>query len=120
MTEDLKGHIYNVGTGSQAEQFTATTKALASYAGQKFSDPQDIRIVIERQKDVVILIPTSRLNIEAEVAKLLLGKEIGAYAKQSQQYRQNKAKIYSVALRQCTEAMKNRLEGEETYEDMDG
>ena len=29
-------------------------------------------------------------------------------------------KIYSVALGQCTEAMKNRLEGEETYEDIYG
>ena len=67
----------------------------------------------------MILIPTSRPDIEAEVAKLLLGKEIYAYVKQIQQYRQNKAKIYSVDLGQCTEAMKNRLEGEETYEDID-
>ena len=57
-TEDLKGNIYDVGTGSQADQFTATTKALASYAGRKCSDPQDIRIAIERQKDVAIPIPT--------------------------------------------------------------
>ena len=76
LTEDLKGHIYDVGTGSQADQFNATTKALASYAGRKCSDTQDIRIVIEHQKYVVILIPISRLDIEAEVAKLLLGKNI--------------------------------------------
>ena len=42
LTEYLKGHIYDVGTGSKADQFTATTKALASYAGRKCSDPQDI------------------------------------------------------------------------------
>ena len=46
LTEDLKGHIYNVGTGSQADQFTTTTKALVSYSGWKCSDPQDIRIAI--------------------------------------------------------------------------
>ena len=46
LPEDLKGHIYDVGTESQAYQFTATTKALASYAGRKCSDPQDIRIAI--------------------------------------------------------------------------
>ena len=28
LTEYLKGRIYNVGTGSQANQFTVTTKAL--------------------------------------------------------------------------------------------
>ena len=46
MTEDLKGHIYDVGTGSQADQFTATTKDLASYDGRKCTNPQDIRIAI--------------------------------------------------------------------------
>ena len=63
LKEDLKGQIYNVGTVSQADQFTATTKALASYSGRKCSDPQDIWIAIERQKDVAIPIPTSRTDI---------------------------------------------------------
>ena len=31
--EDLNGHIYDVGTRSQADKFTATTKALVSYTG---------------------------------------------------------------------------------------
>ena len=55
-----------------------------------------------------------------EVAKLLLGKDIDEYIKRSQQYCQNKEKIYSVALGQCTEAMNNCLKGEETYEDIGG
>ena len=46
LTEDPKGHIDNVGTGSQADHFTATTKTLASYAGRKCTNPQDIRIKI--------------------------------------------------------------------------
>ena len=37
-------------------------------------------------------------NIDEEVAKLLLGKEIDAYVKKIQKYRQNKANKYSVAL----------------------
>ena len=106
-----------MGTGSQGYQFNATTKALASYAGRKCVDPQDIRIAIACQKDVSIPIPTTRTEINEEVSKLLLGKEFDEYVKRSQQYRQNKAKIYSVTLVQCTEAMKNCLEGEETYED---
>ena len=81
LTEDLKGHIYDVGTIPQADQFNATTKALESYSRRKCSYPQDIRITIERQKDVAIPIPTSRTDIYMEVAKLLLGKEIDAYVK---------------------------------------
>ena len=74
-----------MGTGSQADQFTATTKALVSYSGRKCADPSDTQIAIECQKDVSIPIPTTRTDINEEVAKLLLGKEIGAYVKQSQQ-----------------------------------
>ena len=109
-----------MGTGYQADQFNATNKALASYAGRKCANPQNIRIVIERQKDVSIPIPTTIMHIDKEVENLLLGKDIDMYVKRSQQYRQNKAKICSVALGQCTEATKNRLEGEETYEHIDG
>ena len=105
-------------TGSQADQFNVTTKALASYARQKCSNPQDVRIAIECHKNVLIPVPPSRIDIEEEVEKLLLGKDVYAYAKRSQQCRQNKAKIYSVALGQCTEAMKNCLGGEETYGDI--
>ena len=42
ITEDLKVHIYDVGTGSRVDQFTATTKSLASYAGRKCTVPQNI------------------------------------------------------------------------------
>ena len=44
LTEDLKGNIYDVGIGSQAGQFTATTKDLESYSGHKCTNPQEIRI----------------------------------------------------------------------------
>ena len=74
ITEDLKGHIYNVGTGSQSDRFTKTTKALASYAGRKCANTEDILIAIEHQKYVLIPILTTRLDINAEVAKLILGK----------------------------------------------
>ena len=80
-------------TGYHADQFTVTNKALARYSRRKSSDPQDIQIAIEHQKDVVIPIPTSISDINAEVAKLILGKEIDAYVNRSQQYLKNKAKI---------------------------
>ena len=41
-------------------------------------------MAIERHKDVAILIPNSRIDIDAEVSKLLLGKEIDVYIKRSQ------------------------------------
>ena len=108
-----------MGAGSQTDQFTATTKDLASYAGRKGTNPRYIRISVERQKDVVTLIPCTRNNIGGDVAKLLLVKDIDSYDKRTQQCHQNKAKIYSVVMGQCIEAMKNCLEGEESYKNID-
>ena len=108
-----------MGTGSQTNQFIATTKDLASYAGHKGTNPRDIRISVERQKDVVTLIPYTRNDIDRYMDKLLLVKDIDSYDKRTQQCNQNKAKIYSVVLRQFTEAMKNCLKGEESYKNID-
>ena len=68
---------------------------------------------------MVVLIPSTRIDIDKDMSKLLLVKEINAYVKCDQQYRQNKAKMYSVTLRKCTEAMENYLEGEESYKNID-
>ena len=86
LTEDLKGHIYDVGTRYQEDQFTATTEALARYAGCKCFNPQDIMIEIEHQKDVKIPIPTTRTDINEDVEKLLPGKEIYAYVNKIYQH----------------------------------
>ena len=74
LTKYLKVHIYYMWTVSQADQFTATTKALASHAGRKCTDSQVIRISVERQKDVKILIPSKRMEIYEDVANILIGK----------------------------------------------
>ena len=78
LTEDLKGHIYDMGTISQAYQFVATTKALLSYADRKCTNPPKNRIYIEHQKDVTFPIPFTRADINDDMAKFLLGKEIDA------------------------------------------
>ena len=83
LIEYLKGHIYNLGAGSQAYQFTATTKALERYAGRNFTNPQDIRITIKHHKDVTIPVPTTRTDIDKEVAKIILVKDADAYVKRS-------------------------------------
>ena len=119
LTEDLKSHIYNMGTRSQTNQFKATTKDLASYAGRKGTNPQDIRISVKSQKDVITLIPYTSNDIDGDMANILLVKEIDSYNKRTQQCHQKKAKIYSVVLGQFTEAMKNCLEGEEPYKNID-
>ena len=62
-TEGLDGHVYDVGTTTQAEQFTETTKKLASYAGRTCKEPQDIHRTIEELKDITVPFPSPRTEI---------------------------------------------------------
>lgn len=108
-TEELKGSIYDVWTGSQPNQFILTTEAITSYAERKRTNPQDISIAIKNLEDATISIPIKNKDIDEDITKILLGKELDAFVKRKQMYCYNKATVYSVVLGHCTEAMKNRL-----------
>ena len=73
--KDLKVHIYDVRTVSQADQFVASAEAPASYAERKRSDPRNIRIrnrASEVRRDTNF--STLRIYIDTEASKLLIGK----------------------------------------------
>ena len=88
-TEGLKGHVYNVGTTTQAEQFTETTKKLASYAGHTCKEPQDIPRAIEDLKDVTVPVPTERTSItNSALHNKIYDKDIEIWSKRKSLYRQ--------------------------------
>ena len=109
--EDLKGQIYDVGTSSQANYFVTMTKDIDIYAGWKCTDPQEIRIAIDKLDEVMSRIPKKQEGFKNDICTLLLWNDLDAYVKRKQIYQQNKATIYPVVLSQCMEATKNRLEG---------
>ena len=116
-TEGVSGHIYDFGVPNQAYIFTETTKKLASYAGQTYKEPQDIRRAIEDVVEIAINMPTVRANItDTTLQGKLYDKCIKIWSKRESLYRQNKAAMFSIVLGQCTEAMKSNLESESTYE----
>ena len=116
-TNGLYGNVYNVGTTTQAEQFTETTKKLASYAGRTCKEPQDIHRAIEDLKEVTIAMPDERLGITDLTLKAkLYEKDIEVWSKRESLYRQNKSSMYSIALGQCLEAMKVKLEASTQFE----
>ena len=56
LIEDLKMSIYESGTRYQANQFITTTKVITSYTVRTCTDPQYIRIAIEKLDDVILRI----------------------------------------------------------------
>ena len=79
--EDLKGQIYRVRTVLQANQLITKTKVIVGYLVQTYTNPQGIRISIEKLDDVMISIPNKQEDIKYNIVKLLIGKEIDAYVK---------------------------------------
>ena len=76
---------------------------------------------MENLDDTLISVPVKRPTVKAtteEIAVLLISKDIDQFVKREQHHHQNKAKMYSVELGQCTEAVNNFLEDESTYKDM--
>ena len=57
LTEDMKGGIYNTGTGSQADHFIPETKAVSIYTGFTFNDAQESYIAVENLDEMKFTIP---------------------------------------------------------------
>ena len=73
---------------------------------------------MEKLKDNLIAVPVKQTNVGdiiEEIAVLLLIKEIDIFVKREKNYHQNKEKMYSVVIGQCTDATNNSLEAESTY-----
>ena len=54
----LKGRIYDVGYGQQADAFVKTTEEIAGYAGCTCKQSTDIRAAIEKLQEVTITLET--------------------------------------------------------------
>ena len=52
--EELNGHIYDVGFGSQAYVLMRTTKEIAEYTGRTCNCVTDIRHAIKKQEGILI------------------------------------------------------------------
>ena len=88
-TEELHGHIYDVGVMNQSDLFTNTTKKLASYAGRTCCKPQDIRLAIKELEDASIDVPTRQTmsGVNSSVINMILSKDLDIYIKRESIYR---------------------------------
>ena len=114
-TEELKGHIYDIGVENQADLFAKTTKEIAEYAGRHCKQTLDIRTAIETLAEVGIPVPTDRGTSNTTFNLLMLGKDLDIYVKRVDLYNQNKAEMYSKVIGQCTDALRAKLEADANY-----
>eukprot|EP00957_Ditylum_brightwellii_P048016 3646081-Ditylum_brightwellii.AAC.2 len=118
---DLKGHIYNTAYALQADLYMHTTNKIAHYAGRTCHKADDIKKAIEKLEEIEFLAPTlkevkvknghTETNKMANtIAAIFLNKEIDQYIKHREAYQENKTKMFTVIISQCTDLIISKLE----------
>ena len=93
--DNLKGHIYDVGYGQQADAFVKTTEEIAGYAVRTCKKITDSRDAIENLQDVTITMEAT-VTIEEvpdeDDRKIIRKSQIDEYRKRKATYQENKEK----------------------------
>ena len=82
--DDLKGHIYDVGYGHQADAFIKTTEDIAGYAGRTCKQSKDIRAANKKLQDVTITLEAKVTTAEVpdkDDRKIIRKSQIDKYRK---------------------------------------
>ena len=108
-----------MGYGKQADTFVKTTEEIAGYAGRTCKQSTDIRSAIEKSQDVTITLEAKVTTEEVPDEydrKIIRKSQIDEYRKRNSTYQENKGKIYSVIIGQCTDAMIAKLKGDSNFD----
>jgi hypothetical protein len=117
--EGLKGHIYDCSDAKQSDMFTRTTKEIAEYAGRNYKYGGDIRITIENMMIVTLTQPVNLAVDAGTAATRIWEKKLNEFVKRENCLEQNLPTIYLLVLwGQCTEALRQRIEGLDTYREI--
>ena len=118
--EELKGYIYDCTGAQQADMFIKTSQQIAEYAGKSFKDyPGDMLTVVKKLVKPVFTLPTDPSATASESERELWKIEINAYHKRQVALAENIRRLFSLVIGQCTEVMRAKLKGLDTFEDID-
>lgn len=120
--KDLQGHVYTYDSAARANQYEKTTKKITEWAERELPFVQDIWGAMseleEPNKDAWKPTGPAANATMTKVEEMELNEEFKEYVLRKRTYENNKFKLYSIVLGQCSEAMKAKLEGQDDWEEM--
>ena len=118
--DDLKGYIYDCTGNQQADMFIKTCQQVPEYAGKSFKNyPGDMLTVVKKLVKPTFSLPVDLSALASESEKELWKIEINAYHKRKVALAENIRRLFSLAIGQCTETLRAKLKGLDTFEDID-
>lgn len=115
--EDLQGHVYTYDSAARANQYDRTTEKISQWAKKELSFPMDVwRAIFELEEpNTDTWKPKLPKDAADEYGKAIFAEEIKEYMLRKRTYNNNKSKMFTVILGQCSEAMKAKLESEDNW-----
>ena len=117
--KDLLGWVYTYDNAARAYQYSKTTEAIAEWVMTNLPYPLDIEQVItsleEPVKDEWRPKKSTEEGVDEDEAKAIFNEEIKEYLKRKKQYDENKYKVFSIVLMQCSETLQAKLKGQDTW-----
>ena len=135
ITKELKGYVFETFNEScDPTQYEETMKALEVYTSTKFRNGNDIAWMLKHGEDFVFTHPihpsanvgattTHRARTQAQdvqdIDQDIYKEKIKVYVARSEQYMENKQKLYSIIWGQYSSGMQSKLRGKPLFKDMD-
>lgn len=121
--EDMVGHVYTYDGYAKASQFQMTTEKIGEWAKQNCSNfPLDVWKAIEtlEEPDQSEWRPAVPQDMNDAVDAAIFKDEVQEYGKRKRAFRDNSTKVYTVAIGQCSEATKAKLEARSDWDGIKG
>ena len=94
---------------SRKDTFTKTTQEIAEYVGHEFDDAGEFHTGMVEMKLMPLNKPTAPTN-DDQIKFKLWRMACRAYEKQTEAHHCNSYRVYALVLRQCSQALRNRME----------
>ena len=121
--EELQDSVYTVGDNRQADRYTKTTENIVNYIQRTYEDGQDVKDALVQLEGLDLDLEQPVNNTEEEdltyMDKLLLQQQVKDFAARKKRYINNMNKAYALILGQCTQAVKNKLEAKENWQEIE-
>eukprot|EP00978_Attheya_sp_CCMP212_P006553 scaffold15183_cov61-Attheya_sp.AAC.2 len=114
--EEIKSHIYDCSDVRQSDIFVMTTKEVAGHVGRSYKYGADAGLTVANMCLPTLVPPSDPATGASATVKRIWEKEVDEYVKQKSYLNQNMKTLYALVWGQCTDVMKQKLEGLSTFD----
>ena len=116
--EQLGGFVYKFNSKDQADMYLRTTEAIRLYVGEVYG--KDMRRLVQYGEEKTFTEPTAPGGEKISNVKLEKYRhELSVLAKKKDTYQTQKEQVFVIILGQCSPAMKNKVEADPEYVELE-